>query len=411
MAFSFFSNRGYDETLVLLVDIGSASVGGALVKIEKGRAPHIIATVRKNISFQEVLSSARFLVAMNHALDQVLKDLQSTMRPARDSGGSGQTMKPLGSPAHIFCSLSSPWFVLKSRYLNILRQQEFEVTEEVLNEFVNEDIVRLKEELKEILPPKDVKIIEKKIIQMKLNGYDIKSPYGQKTSRMEILMTVGVSSGKVIESIERKLRSVFHAKEVNFGAFPIAAFSAIRDIFPTENDFLFLDITGEATDVSLVNDGLLMGTVSFPRGGNFFTREISAQMRTVHEEAATLFAMFLRDELETTKHSKVSAIVTHAEGEWVSNFEKALSTLSGNGVLPNKVFFTTDVHLAPLFSMLASRYSGTEKTESSMNSLQAAQYLDQFVVAKFVSFETNVIRDPFMVVEALLAQKMIAQHK
>lgn len=398
MAFSFFTNRGVDETLTLLVDIGSASVGGALVKIEKGRAPHIIATVRKDISFQEVLSSARFLSSMNHALDQVLKTIHQ------------KTGESSGSPAHIFCTLSSPWFILKTRRLLISRQQEFEVTERGIDEFTSEDIARLKEELKETLPPKDVKIIEKKIIQIKLNGYEIKNPYGRRTSQMEILMTVGVSSGKVIQSIERKLRNVFHAKEVNFGAFPISAFSAIRDIFPTEKNFFFLDITGEATDVSLVNNDLLIGTVSFPHGKNFFIREISAEMRTVHEEAATLFAMFLRDELHSAKRAKVATIIARAEDEWLLRFKKSLGTFAGNGVLPNKVFFTTDAFIAPLFSLLVPRVTNTVKPEHGVNAPLEAQYLDSLIVAKFVSFEAGVIRDPFMVIEALLALKIVTQH-
>ena len=233
MALSFFTNRGDNETLTLLVDIGSASVGGALVRFEKGKAPHVLATVREDISFQDVLSSARFLVAMNHALDQVSKALQQKIK-------SGQ--KKAFTNGHIFCTLSSPWFLLKSRHVQIIREQEFKITERALEEFINEDINHLKEELKETLPPKDVRIIEKKIVQMRLNGYEIKNPYNQKTSRMEISMTVGISSGKVIDSIERRLRNFFHAKTIHFGAFPVAAFSAIRDIFPNERNFLIIDI-------------------------------------------------------------------------------------------------------------------------------------------------------------------------
>ena len=299
MALSFFTKQKQDESLVLLVDIGSASVGGALVKIEKGSAPHILVTVRENISFQDALSPARFLVAMNRSLDKVLKTMQIKTNPV----GLSQATKPTGLPAHIFCTLSSPWFILKSRHLRIAHQEEFEVTERILDEFINEDIALLKEELKETLPPKDVKIIEKKIVQIKLNGYEVRNPYGQKTSRIELSMIVGVSSGKVVESIERKLSNFFHVKSVHFGAFPIAAFSAIRDIFPNEKNFLFIDITGEATDVSLVSNDILAGTVAFSRGKNFFIREISTQLHTVHEEAATLFAMFLRDELDAVQHS------------------------------------------------------------------------------------------------------------
>lgn len=391
MAFSFFNKK--NEALTLLVDIGSASVGAALVTMEKGRAPHIVASIRENISFQEVLSSARFLLAMNQALDKVLKTLE-------------EKVKTTGAPSHVFCTLSSPWFILKTRNLHIARKEEFVVTERALEEFIDEDIERLKEELKETLPPQDVRIIEKTIIHIKLNGYEIKNPYKQKTSQMEMSATIGVSSGRVIQSIERKINNFFHTKSVHFGAFPVAAFNTIRDIFPTEKNFLFLDITGEATDVSRVENDLLVRTVSFPRGKNFFIREISARLRTVHEEATTLFSMFLRDELEATQRSQVTDIVTQVEEEWLSRFEKAIMTLSEGEAPPHKIFFTTDTDIEPLFSSLIAK----AKSELLMGAVFEVQYLDQLIVSKFVSFETEVIRDPFIVVEALLAEKLLKQH-
>lgn len=393
MAFSFFSKDTEDKKLALLVDIGSSSVGCALARMGKGQAPHILATVRENIPFQESLSSAKFLLAMNHALERALKSIQ---------GGKKDGVVP----AHIFCTLSSPWFILKSRHLRIAQKEPFEITEKTLDIFLSDDIEHLKDELKETLPPQDVMIIEKKIIQTKLNGYDIKNPYGQKTSQVEIIATVGVSSKIVIQSIERKLGQRFHTAPIHFGTFPIAAFSAVRDIFPHENNFLFIDITGEATDVSLVSSDLLAGSVSFPRGKNFIIREISIQFHTIHEEAATLFAMYLRKELPSAKHALVEAVVLRAEKEWLTRFEKALATLAGSGMLSHKVFFTTDLDISELFSNLITKAEAGSLLSESFE----VRYIDQLIVSKFVSFESEVFRDPFIVIEALLAEKIVFQH-
>lgn len=393
MALSFFSKQKSNGNLALLIDIGSASVGAALVLIEGEKAPHVIASAREDISFQEVLVSSRFLFAMNHAFDKVLKTIQEKTRST-------------GAPKNVFCTLSSPWFILKTRDLHVIREQEFEVTENNLEEFINEDVALLKEELKEVLPPKDVRIIEKKIIHIKLNGYEIKNPYKQKTNRMDMSVTIGVSSGKVIQSIEQRINNFFHTQTVHFGAFPVAAFSAIRDIFPTEKNFLFLDITGEATDVSRVENDLLVKTVSFSRGGNFFIREISAGLRTVHEEAKTLFSMFLRGELDSTREGRVAEIIALGKTEWLARFEKAINIVSENGALPQKIFFTTDANLAPIFSELISSAKPELLRERSFD----VQYLDQLIVSKFVSFETEITRDPFIAIEALLAEKILRQH-
>lgn len=336
MAFSFFS-ESEDKSLVLLVDVGSGSVGGALVRISAGKPPHVLATVRRNIEFQNALSSARFLLTMNNALEQTLKDLQGFA-------------KGHGAPSQIFCTLSSPWFILKTRHLRVVRGEPFEVSERVVKEFLDEEILKLKEELALTLPPKEVEVIEKKIIQMKLNGYELKNPYGQKTSQMEMVVAIGVSSTRVVASIKRKIGQIFHTKSLRFGSFPLVAFSALRDIFPNERNFLFLDITGEATDVSLVERDVLLGNSLFPRGRNFFVREISTALHTVHEEAESLFNMHVRGELAGPKKVAVADIIERSRVEWLDRFEKALAVLAGEGTLPRTVFFLADADVAAFFS-------------------------------------------------------------
>ncbi len=390
MVFSFFTKDKQDESLALIIDVGSASVGAALVRLGASQAPHILATNRESIPFQETLSSERFLLAMNHALERVLKTTQAGLMG-------------LGSPKHIFCTLSSPWFLLKSRVIRITRTENFKVTEEMISRFLYDDIELLKEELKETLPLKDIVIIEKKIIQMKLNGYEIKNPYGKATAEMDIVATISLSSKKVIDSIKRKVGHFFHTESLHFGAFPVVAFSIIRDIFPEEKSFIFVDATGEATDVLLANNDIITGTVSFSRGKNFFIREISSYFWTIHEEAATLFSMFLKDTLDSKRRATVSNIVLRSRTEWIACFEKALTVLAKEGVIPRTVFFTSDYDVSRLFMGLIN---GAKSDYLISNSFEARQ-LDELLVAKFVTFESGVKRDPFLVVEALLVAKLI----
>lgn len=400
MELPFFNKQKPNELFVVLIDIGSASIGASLVTIEKGKPPHIHVNVRKDISFQEVLSSAQFLFAMNNALEKVLKEIQTSIGQINLNLKHGKTV------SHVFCTLASPWFILKTRTLDIAHEKEFDVTARAIEEFIDKDIEALKEEMKEILQPKDVRIIEKKILQIKLNGYEIKNPYKQKTTRVEMYTAIGVSSQKVTRIIEQKINNFFHTSLIHFGTFPVAAFNAIRDIFPEEKNFLFLDITGESTDVSLVENDLIIGTTSFPLGKNFFIREISTRLNTIHEEAITLFLMFLKGELHDAQSVQIANAVAYAEKEWLTRLEKAIATIARKGILPHKIFFTTDNDVTLLFSELIKKAKSELLADTSFD----AQYLDQLIVSKFVSFGAGVTRDPFIVVEALLAEKVLGQH-
>ncbi|MDD5152465.1 MAG: hypothetical protein PHS95_00465 [Candidatus Pacebacteria bacterium] len=388
--FSFFTKQRQDEGLSLLIDVGSSSVGASLVRIEREKPVHILTTEREDISFQEKLSSSRFLISMNHALENVL--------------GKIQTKTP-SIPAHIFCTLSSPWFILKIRPILISEEKPFEITESMLNDFFSKDIEQLKGEFKDI-PPEDIEIIEKKIIQVKLNGHEIKDPLGKITKKMELVASVAVSSRRILQSIERYVHHVFPVSSVHFGSFPVATFSAIRDIFPLNRDFLFMDITGETTEVSIVNNDILLGNISFPRGKNFFIREISSGLNTSNEEAITLFGMFIHDKLDKESDMRVQKIVEQSKNEWTIFFEKALATLSQKGSLPKMVFFTSDSDISELFAGMVKAY---ESELLPNGAVLQARYFDQFIVSDFVFFETEVKRDPFLIIEALFAKKLLPQ--
>ncbi|MBI3634253.1 MAG: cell division FtsA domain-containing protein [Candidatus Yonathbacteria bacterium] len=381
---------GNKEEVALILDIGSASVGAALTRIEENKPPHIFFTVRENIPFQGALSSARFLAGVNHALVQVFKKIQIAKK--------GDI-----HPARVFCTFSSPWFLLKIRHLQITKMEQFEVTEELMNSLLNEDIQHLKEEMKGTLPLQDIEIIEKKIIQTKLNGYHIQNPYGKKTSNIEIVATVSLSSRRAQSSIRGTLNNFFHIPDFHPGVFPLTAFSALRDMYPYRQDFIFVDITGEATDVSLVQSDLLMGTTSFPYGSNFFIREISIGQKTPQEEAITLFSMYLRGELEEKRHTQVENIIKRSRVEWGRHFRKTLSSLAKIGKFSPALFFTTDAEVAQLFETLMKEAS----LELFMGEGPDVVYLDTKTMANFISFESGVVRDPFLAIEALFAKKII----
>lgn len=390
MVFSFFTKRVIDESFTLLIDIGSASVGAARVRIEAGKPPHILATARREISFQDSLSSPRFISAMNRELEHVLRDIKIKNGRA-------------GAPAHIFCSLSSPWFILKSRRTVAREEQAFEVTRRGIEDLLNKDTEKLKQELAPALPAADVAVIERKIIQTKLNGYEIKDLYGKKTTELEVESVVSLSSRRAIESITRSVGHFFHSPKIHFSAFPLAAFSTIRDMFPNEQNFLFLDITGEATDVSLIERDMIVETMLFPRGKNFFIREISIKKRTSHEEAASLFALFLRGELKEAGQQEIENIVARNREEWRTRFEKALSTSPSYRAPIRKIFFTTDADSKQLFEQLI--VSAQAKTLDAKN-LEVC-YLDHTVLANLATIASEVTRDPFLILEALFAKKLL----
>lgn len=390
MALSFFSKKTLDTSSIILVDIGSASVGVARAQLSPHSSPVILDTTRNDIPFQESLSSSRFIIAMNRALENALKDIKAKHKAAP-------------APAHIFCALSSPWFVLKSRRITFAKEEGVLVTEKLIENLLDEDTERLKKELSSTLPSGDIVVIERKVIKIRLNGYEIKEFYGKKTTELEIESVVSLSSRRAIETIKRLLSHFSVGSQIHFTAFPLAAFSAIRDIFPKEQNFLFLDITGEATDVSLIVRDAVKETMLFPRGKNFFIREISNKKKTSHEEAVSLFSLFLRDELGAGEKQMIENIIKHSRDEWRERFEKALDIPLVYFTPVRKVFFTADADSKKLFEELVA---SSHARMLDKNGCEVC-YLDYATLSNFVTFASGAMRDPFLMLEALFAKKML----
>ncbi len=386
MLLNFFKKK---KTITLILDIGSASVGAALVRIEEGKPPHILLTIRENIPLQGILSSVRFVAGANHALTQIFKKIQANK-------------KDYIIPSRIFCTLSSPWFLLKIRHARVVMDNQFEVTEELMNSLLNEEIEHLKEELKETLPLKDIEIIEKKIIQIKLNGYQIENPYGKKTSSVDIVATISLSSHRALENIRNIVNNFFHTTDFHIGVFPLTTFSAIRDMYPYRQDFIAVDIAGEATDISLVNDDILAGTAFFSYGRNYFIREISVGQKTSQEEAETLFGMYLREEIEERKYIQIKNIIEQSRAEWIANFRKTIASLVGDGRPGHMVFYTADTDVSSFFGNLIKEVFAELSRQKEIE----IEYIDAKAMANFVSFESGIVRDPFLAIEALFLEKI-----
>lgn len=393
MAFSFFTKQPSDSQTLLIIDIGSASVGAARVAIAPGKAPHILALVREDIPLQEELTSARFSRAMGHALERTLKALHKD--------GDASVV-----PSEVYCTLSSPWCLLKTRHIVSHTNEDRVVTEDLINDLVREDASRLKTELSATLPGSDIAVIEQKILEIKLNGYTIKSPFGQKTSHIEVVALSSLSSKKAMDDIETRIRRMTLGAPVHFGAFPVALFSGVRDIFPEQHDFLCLDISGESTEVSLARHDVLAKSVAFPRGRNFFIREISSALEVPHGAALTLFNMHLSDMLDIKRKDIVTRVVQAGSREWSERFGKALTTLAQEGALPRTIYVTVDPDLVLFFTKIiadACRASGRGEF--------IVRHIDQHVVTNFVSSGGGVPRDSFVIIETLLAHKLNTAQK
>ena len=280
---ALFQRKGKSgQHFIVVFDIGSASIGGAFASIDSGKTPEVIFTTRRDIPFQEKLNFQRFLESMIKTLEE--------MFVALEKAGGGVKVD------QVFCVLASPWYASQTRLVHYNQPQPFTVTEKGLAKLVQKEIELFRDsKLFERSKQSDAapEIMESKNIQMKLNGYEVKSPFGKRTNELEVALYISMIPGNIFTSINESIKKFWHLPEVHFSSFSFTAFDTIRDIFADETSFLFMDISGEVTDISLAKDNVLLESISFPAGKNMLIRQLVAAMKTTSGAARTELKMYL----------------------------------------------------------------------------------------------------------------------
>ena len=394
----FRSNNKNGQHFIIIFDIGSASIGGAFVSIDSTRTPEIIFSIRKDIPFQEKLSFERFLASMITTLKEMFEVMQK-------AGGGVKVDQA-------FCILASPWYASQTRLVHYNQPTPFLVTEKGLSKLIQKEIRLFRDSklfehasIDNVLP----EIMESKSIQIKLNGYEVSDPYGKRASELEIALYISMIPSNIFSSIRGAITKFWHLPDVHFSSFSLTAFDTIRGIFVDESSFLFMDISGEVTDISLARDNVLLESISFPAGKNMLIRGIIKGMHSTPTAAASEMKLYLEGK-STHEHAKqIEEILSAETKEWRIFFEDALAQFASEFPIPRTIFYTADDDVTKWF----------EGAIREANFMSFSQEEEQFLVrslgnaflSKFIQVLEPDFQDPFLAIETIFANKVTTLSK
>jgi len=376
--------------IAIVVDIGSSSVGAAAVLLSSGYKPKVFYSVREEMIFQKNFSFERFASSMLKTLGKVLTDISVVKLPDH----SGKTFS---------CFLSSPWYASQTIILEKKTDVPVMVDEKFLYELQKKEIEDFKvREIEKI--GRDAVILETKTIQTKLNGYETGDPFGKKAQEIEVAIYASISSEKIVKAITERVKKVFHMSSPQFYSFSLASFTAIRDMFHEKN-FLFMDISGEASDLSVVRNHILEETIAFPIGKNSVIRKIAEETALDFQESASLFRMVKDEDLEKTAGRKIKKAMLAAGKEWILSFQNALSSASTEESFPKDIFVTADNDVSKWF-IENLQDAGTDSFSVVGNAF-TIRHLNGTFLSAFCDSETGSERDPFLMIESLFLDRAV----
>lgn len=281
-------------SVIALVHIGSVSVSGGLWSDKK-----LIFATEHECRFTENLDAKLFLGDVADALKLVMRDLLSAK---------------FGSPSKVAVFLSSPFVAGQLQALKREEKDKFKVTEQVIGAMVLEQTNKYRGDRRHI-------VIDSKITRFILNGYIVSRPHGQRVRTLELAHYLSIASGAVIEKFKNVIKSACHHEQIEWHSASFAAYAVARDWRPQGANFLLLDVGGEITELSLVWQGLIRESFSFPLGGHAVLRRVVAGGES-RASGKSMLAL---------GHARTGKVLEKAEQQWLANFKTGLET-----VLPNR---------------------------------------------------------------------------
>lgn len=389
---NFFKSNKKDE-LVLVFDVGSSTVGGALFHLRSSGSPKIILSEFEHICIEKDLDPEKLLEDTLHALKKVAGKI---------------CMRGLGAPARIFCILSSPWYASQTRVVRFEKNTPFVFTERLADEIIKKEVALFEEEhiARHGSNAEKIKVLELKNMSTILNGYKTYKPIGQKAQEVEMTLFVSAGEEFILKKIASAINQHFGHKDIHFSSFIMSSFTVARDMFVNQDDFLLINIGGEVTDVSMVKKEVLVDTISFPMGRNYVIRGIADELRSSLSDAISNLILYKEGHMSSALKDQFEKAVGNLKVIWLRKLQESLSELSSQISIPATIFITVDQDLSSFFSEIirTEQFSQYTLTESKFRVI----FLSTEALHGIADFEENINRDPFVIIESIYINRFLA---
>jgi hypothetical protein len=255
----------------------------------------------------------------------------------------------------VYCIFSSPWHLSTTKKIIVEKKELFAVDKALVEDLLDTEEENLEKDYGETEYlhkfQGGIKMLERKVLETKLNGYVTANPYSKNTNHLELSVFLSLSSDKIMNGVKREIQKVFNFGKIEFHSFSVLSYIVLRDIFLEENNFLFLDVSGEQTEILVVKKDIVVDSISFPLGRNFLIRKISEVLNDVSpSNAISSLSLYFDGKTEPKIGEKIKQAIEEAKKDWLSLFYDAFANFSEEIFMPRTVFMAVDDDSAKPFS-------------------------------------------------------------
>jgi len=371
----------------MLIDIGSGSVGAAIVEEDgEEKKPLIIYAYRENIRVTRKKTPEEFVRILKEAL------LAATLEIASAGMRALQSHDTRGRIGRIEVMYASPWSEVITRIIAVEHKEPFKVTDAFVASLIDEALKQADSENHEraIFEATGQIVIHRAVIKSEINGYPVTHFTNQEGTELRIAY--------MTELVPTLVRETLLASEKNLAAhatreertFVTAAYTASRAIYPDITSALLLEITGEAIECGIIENSVLYENFSTLFGSHSLYRLVAEKLDTLESEAKS----HIREYIAQTARDDVREVVMIARETFKGYLRKVFDAAQSEYVLPEHIVLVLDAETAPFFAEMI------DETYAGYRSEHVMHHLDEPAVAKLVDYTDGCVHDHYLAIGA-----------
>ncbi len=319
-----FSNHTKDGVKSIILDIQSGIVHGAVIVNDDKGVTHILSVVTKSIS------SKTNIINSTHLTKKILNLVSEAITYLSLSIGEQKYIS-------VHYILSSPWINTKLKTITIDYKKETEITSSILTKIINDELNQNNEKLVDMRP------IEQKVFEIKLNGYSTASFENKMASKLEISLATSLGSNSFIDKLNSTVNSIINTRHNTYNSALLMQYTAFRSI-TNKREYIYMHIHSELTDIVIVKDGLCRQMSSFPFGISTFIRKIMNSTKQSMESSDSLISLFQGNKLDKDEKETVQKIIQPLLHEWSENCIKSFMSSFDVTNIPRIIYLAAHSH-------------------------------------------------------------------
>jgi cell division protein FtsA len=318
------------ERLMVGLDIGTEFVKALIARVDDNNQLEIIGVGRAHQSQTDMQAGAiADIAAVVANCDQALAQAEQQAGTSGRSavvGIAGELVK--GSTLNVRVTRKDP-------------QKEIDVAEidRIFTLVQQKAHDKAKKQLAIDTGGKDItlKLVNSALIAIEIDGYSVTNPIGFQGKDVHVQLYTAFAPMVHIGAIERVAEQL-DLDLITVAAEPFAvARSVIGDDPNADISAVLIDVGGGTTDIAVVNEGGVEGTVMYGIGGRSFTKSIERDFSIGFEQAEALKLGLSDGKTPDNKRVSVETALKKTLAVWSSGISLALEEFTRLDHLPNRI--------------------------------------------------------------------------